>query len=251
MIPGYQAFLLFLFYLFAIATVTVHGSYQSDLKKFLKDCSPNKETLKLEKKCNSSKTSFMLWLIHKKSMDKAISCLISQLRDDKISTEQRNQHWFLLHKLLKSTKCSKLALKLANLKEEVKLFSKWSFLGPFQIGKQELDGQPFLNDETIINRWNKKYETYSELVKTGIVKWSDIESRGDIIQLTPVVDWNDLVMSMQSMAMTEWQGVLINDFMVTSPNLLNNIQVQCLGVNSFFINKILINGDVYHRREFW
>ena len=237
----------FLFFLFTIATIRIQGSYQRDLKRFLKDCS-TEETL--EQKCTSSKASFILWLLQRDSRDKAVSCLMSQLKQDKISAEQKNQHWLLLSKILKSTKCSKLALKLVNLKEKVKLFSNWSFLGPFQIGKQELDGQPFVNNKTINNRWNKKYKTYSELVKTGIVKWTDIDVKGsDTIQLNPGADWNDLVMSMQSMAMTEWQGILINDFMVASPNL--NLKVQCLGVNSFFINNVLMNGDVYHRKEFW
>ena len=223
-----------------------------DSKTFIEECLEDilKEWKNNNKfTCKTSKTSYILWLKKFKSDKHALYCLTIQLQGDKLSKEQKDQHWGHLIQLVKSKSCLKKLSKLLTNKT-TKLFSKWSFLGPFQIGKQELDGQPFLTEEAVNNRWSKKFIAYSELLQNGIVKWDTLDAvNTDTIQLNPNVNWNDLVMSMQSMAMTEWQGVLINDFVVFNKN--TDVLIKCLGTSFIFIDDILLNADVYHQNIFW
>ena len=192
-----------------------------------------------------------MWLIKHKSKEAALTCIFSNLKNKELTHEQKNQHLILLHSLVKSKKCSKEALKLVKLKEKVALSTTWNFLGAFPIGKPEIDGNPIFNENVIENRWNKKFKAYSELVKSGIVHWKNLKvPAGDgSIQLTPDIEWNDLVMSMQSLGMTEWQGLLINDFIVSSQKC--NVQIQCLGVSHFYVDNKILNGDVYHSMNHW
>lgn len=220
-------------------------------KSFVKDCLEDflKEWKNKKITCKSSKTSYILWLEKFKSDGHAFYCLATQLQENKLSKEQKYLHLGHLTQFVKSKACLKKLLKLFKGKT-TNLFSKWSFLGPFQIGKQELDAQPFLTEEALVNRWSKKYTAYSELVKKGVVKWDTIDVvNTDTIQLNPNVNWNNLVMSMQSMAMTEWQGVLVNDFVVFDKN--TDLLVKCLGTSFIFIDNVLMNADVYHQDIFW
>lgn len=224
-----------------------------EVKIFVRECL--EESLKSQEnssnkfKCKSSKISYISWLQKFESDKYALYCLASQLQEDGTAKEQQDQYFVFLTKLIKSKSCLKKLSKILKNKK-TQLSSKWLFLGPFQIGKLELDAQPFSTKGTLENRWNKNFIAYSELVAKGVVKWETIDTvNSDMIQLNPKVNWNDLVMSMQSMAMTEWQGVLINDFAVFNKD--KHFLVKCLGTSYFFIDNVLINGDVYHQNIFW
>lgn len=235
-------------YILVIVFILAEPTWSSSLKKFFKNCSiisDEKET------CLSLEPSYYFWLLKYKSREVAVVCLFIQLKNKELSNEQRNQHFLLLYTLLDSKKCSKQALKLVDLREKVALSRSWDFLGAFQIGKQEIDGNPVFNQDAIENRWNKKFKAYSELVKTGVVRWKKLSKsiRDNGIQLMPDVEWNDLVMSMQSMGITEWQGMLVNDFLVSAQDV--HAKVQCLGVSHFYINNRILNGDLYRREEYW
>ena len=205
-------------------------------------------------KCKSSKVSYLLSL-KALSIEKTLICAFSFLNEKKIASEEKQLTWMLLHDIYKEKKLTKkknFALKQSsNVNKKVSFKKEWYFLGPFQIGKPEFDGNPIESNRNIIlNRWNSKLSVYSEIINSGILKWTTIQSDSNgVISLQPEVNWNDLVMSLQSMAVTEWQGLLLNEFVVFSDG--TEILVQCMGVNLFYIDDIVVNGDIYHRDQYW
>ncbi|XP_052766387.1 uncharacterized protein LOC128207480 isoform X2 [Mya arenaria] len=132
---------------------------------------------------------------------------------------------------------------------------EWSFLGPFVIGKPEVDGDPVEAFGGIRlaarSRLKKNVKFYSELVPGGEIQWSQIKQAGpnSAVQVWPKVNWNELVNSLGSMGITEWQGWLVGDFAVNEDDL--DLVVQCMGVHTVYINDIPVTGDVYHRDKFW
>ena len=133
--------------------LSVKCNYNKDLKQYLKDCSEKiSQEAKIHQKlvCKSLETSYILWLINTKSNSHGIHCLFWNLKENKLSKDQQSHHWILLSKLLQSKTCSKKALKFVkSTADKIKLSDKWSFLGPFQIGKQEVDASPFLTEEIL------------------------------------------------------------------------------------------------------
>ena len=134
------------------------------------------------------------------------------------------------------------------------IVKEWSFLGPFVIGKMELDGDPMEAFGGIKNVSQYRYSNvnyYSELAEQGKVSWTVVKqpSQDEYLKITPPVQWNQLVNSLGSMAITEWQGWLVGEFVVNDKNA--HIAVQCLGVHTFSIDDTLMTGDVYHRDRFW
>ncbi|XP_067681590.1 uncharacterized protein [Haliotis asinina] len=130
----------------------------------------------------------------------------------------------------------------------------WHFIGPFVIGKMELDGDPVEAFGGIQNvskyRFQKESKFFSELVPDGVVKWMPYhqKSKEQMLKITPKVNWNDLVSSLGSMGITEWQGWIVGDFAVNADHL--NFIVQCMGVSSAYIDGMLYAGDLYHRSKF-
>lgn len=132
----------------------------------------------------------------------------------------------------------------------------WHFIGPFPIGKSEFDGDPINAFNGIANISKYRYESpvpsyFSELSPEGRVSWNKIsQAKADeFISINPQVNWNDLVSSLSSMGMTEWQGWLVGDFVVNQVDL--SIAFQCLGVAKCIIGNKIITGDFYHRKDFW
>ena len=232
--------------------VAVISTSEKETNKFLDDCSD--QLKERQTKCLSQKISYFLWMRKHQSEENAFFCLLKRFKSKNIKNASKRDTLILLHLILKkkkANKCSKLALKLAQTISKGNLdFSKqWTFLGPFQIGKPEIDGTP-ISKYAVENRWNSKFTLFSELVPDGFVKWADITADNDgSLKLSPKLNWNDLIMSLQSMAVTEWQGIAVNDFSTTSDNLM--LAIQCIGVNYFYVDGTLVNGEIYHRNEFW
>ncbi|XP_071079851.1 uncharacterized protein [Haliotis cracherodii] len=130
----------------------------------------------------------------------------------------------------------------------------WNFIGPFVIGKMELDGDPIEAFGGIRNvskyRFRKESKLFSELVPEGEVNWMSYhqKSKDQMLKVTPKVNWNDLVSSLGSMGITEWQGWIVGDFAVNVDHL--NFIVQCMGVSSVYVDGMLYVGDLYHRSKF-
>ena len=132
---------------------------------------------------------------------------------------------------------------------------QWHFLGPFVIGKNELDGDPVEAyggiREASKNRYNKQERYASELAADGQVGWLVYkqDTKSEMILVFPKIDWNDFVNSLGSTAILEWQGWIVGEFAVNEEGL--NVIIQCLGVTTVFVDDIPITGDVYHRDAFW
>ena len=131
----------------------------------------------------------------------------------------------------------------------------WSYIGPFVIGKTEFDGDPLEAFGGIANVSHFRFEdliTYpSELVTHGKVKWIKATqiAMNEAVRITPDVNWNDLVRSLGSMGITEWQGWAVGEMAVNQDEI--TILVQCLGVATVYIDGVPVTGDVYHRDHFW
>ena len=69
------------------------------------------------------------------------------------------------------------------------------------------------------------------------------------VAIVPNVNWNELVMSLQSLGVTEWQGWAMGDFFVNEEDV--TVVIQCLGVHTVYVDQAMITGDVYRRDQFW
>lgn len=198
--------------------------------------------------------------------DKAIACHLKYLEEvDSGSLGNKANSWawsslgqiylnqgHIKHGSL-ATSCFKQAVKLGS---KVDSFIKqWHFLGPFVIGKSEVDGDPVEALGGIHNaskqRFQKKTRYASELFPSGELTWKVYEQsrQQEYVQIQPQLNWNELVNSLGSTGITEWQGWVVGEFAVNENNL--NIGVQCLGVHTVYIDGTPVTGDVYRREQFW
>ena len=128
-------------------------------------------------------------------------------------------------------------------------------MGPFVIGKTEVDGDPIESQGGIKNaaknRYNKGARYLSEVIQGGEVGWTVYKQarKGEPVKVAPQVNWNDLVNSLGSVGIMEWQGWILGEIAVNEDN--QNIVLQCLGVQTMWINDVPLTGDVYHRGQFW
>ena len=133
--------------------------------------------------------------------------------------------------------------------------TQWHFLGPFPIGKIEVDGDPVESFGGIQNvakdRYKKNVKFFSEIVDNGEVSWQIYKQRtkDEMLQISPKVNWQDLVRSLGSMGITEWRGWLVGDFAVNDMNV--NVIIQCHGVHTLYVDFTPVTGDVYRRNQFW
>ncbi|XP_062603242.1 uncharacterized protein LOC134265019 [Saccostrea cucullata] len=149
--------------------------------------------------------------------------------------------------------CFKLASKL---KGPINTYiDDWSFIGPFVIGKIEWDGDPLEAYGGIRNvskyRYRKGERFYSELVKDTFIEWKTFKqnSHENGIQISPTVQWNELINSLGSVGITEWQGWILGELYINERD--QNVLIQCLGIHTVYIDDIPVASDVYHREKFW
>ncbi|XP_078345602.1 uncharacterized protein LOC144631097 isoform X1 [Oculina patagonica] len=206
--------------------------------------------------CKSTKKDHIMKLRAKKSTDQLMSCLIKALQSSNDAFL-----WSVLGESFQAfpdkTKAAKTCFKEASKHggKISKFIQKWHFIGPFGIGKAEVDGDPLEEWGGVKNvskyRWDKKFVLYSELVAQGEIKWMEISQHtaAEPVAIAPPVNWNELVMSLQSMGITEWQGWALGDFFVNEDDA--TVLVQCLGVHTVYIDDSVMTGDVYRRDLFW
>lgn len=148
--------------------------------------------------------------------------------------------------------CFKQSIKIAG--KYSQFVKDWWFIGPFVIGKTEFDGDVLAAYGGIqnVSRYRHHSETFvSELSSGGTVKWRELKQSNaqELLKISPKVDWNDLVSSLGSMAITEWQGWAVGELVVNEDNL--QLCFQCQGVAKCIIGDTMIPGDLYHRSQFW
>lgn len=127
------------------------------------------------------------------------------------------------------------------------------FLGPFVIGKGEVDGDPVEAFGGIRNvsrsRFSSGVKLYSELLSQGEVTWTVYpERKNTYIVLSPPMNWGELVNSLGSTGIMEWQGWIVAEFAVNVNNL--EVFIRCMGVHTVFVDDLPIVGDVYRREHF-
>lgn len=205
--------------------------------------------------CKSAKKDHIMKLRAKNSTDQLMACLIKALQasNDAFLWSVLGKSFQLQGKMKAANICFKEATKHGG--KLSKFIKKWHFIGPFVIGKAEVDGDPLEEWGGMKNvskyRWDKKFVLYSELVSLGEIKWKEVSQHfaGEPLTLAPPVNWNDLVMSLQSMGITEWQGWVMGDFFLNVEDA--TVAVQCLGVHTAYVDDMIITGDVYRRDQFW
>ncbi|KAK7493419.1 hypothetical protein BaRGS_00015319, partial [Batillaria attramentaria] len=131
----------------------------------------------------------------------------------------------------------------------------WHVIGPFVIGKTEFDGDPLEAVGGIHNVSRFRLESGvsypSELLPHGKVQWIHTKQTAadQAVRVAPKVNWNDLVSSLGSLGITEWQGWAVGELLINQDDV--TLLVQCLGVSTVFIDGVPLTGDVYHRERFW
>ena len=204
--------------------------------------------------CKRTDNRSLMRLRAEEKTEKLLSCLIRTLQTSSSNSFQ----WSLLGETYdkigeksKANKCYKEAVKMSG--KVSKHIKEWDFIGPFTIGKPEVDGDPLEEWGGVKNiskyRWHKDLTLYSELSLHGEVRWERLTAGvGEPVRVSPNINWNDLVMSLQSMGITEWQGWAFGDLVANEDVTLT---VQCLAVNTMYMDGVIMNGDVYRRDEFW
>ena len=186
-------------------------------------------------------------------------CYIQALQDPNLSTAH-GYLWTVLGTIYKNQGVK--SPMATSFKQAQKVTGKlspfikeWHFIGPFVIGKMELDGDPLEAYAGIRNiskyRYQKAASLYSELVPGGEIKWMVIKqtTAQSLVQVKPTVNWNDLVSSLGSLGISEWQGWVVGELAINDKD--QNVMVQCLGVHTLYIDDVPVTGDVYHREKYW
>ena len=182
--------------------------------------------------CKSTKKEYIMKLLAKNSMDQLTVCLLKALQasSDAFLWSMLGESFNALGKTKAANTCFKEATKHGG--KLSKFIQTWHFIGPFIIGKPEVDGDPLEEWGGVKNvsmfRWEKKFVLYSD--------WNGI-------------NWNELVTSLQLVGVTEWQGWAMGDFFVNEEDV--TVVIQCLGVHTVYVDQAMITGDVYRRDQFW
>ena len=124
-----------------------------------------------------------------------------------------------------------------------------SFLGPFTIGKNELDGNPASDIDRLyqshVKSGNDKTDLISELVEGGSVNWTRIQMTKNQIHISPAsVNFNRLVQSLFSMEVQEVQGWVVGEISVIKSGTYT---VSCLGIITCYVDDLerMMAGDIF------
>lgn len=158
----------------------------------------------------------------------------------------------ITHDQSQASVCFKQAAKLAG--KLTASAQNWQFIGPFPIGKAETDGDPLESFGGILNvsvtRFLPEFHLISELAPNGYVSWSMLSPKSSkgYVNISPSLAWGDLVNSLGSTGIMEWQGWAVTEIAVNVDN--SNIASRCVGVHTVYIDGFPVTGDVYHRDHF-
>lgn len=238
--------------LVTLQTLYVRIGYAVNKKSVLKNIEEDIKKLKANKvMCTKADISNIQRLTCEVSFNKATLCIWEKL-EGKTGSEH-GQLWTLLGhiyhrqgKTSKGNKCFKEAAKLNG--KFTGQIALWHFIGPFQSGKTEIDGDPLEAfggiHKLLCQKYNKDFRVYSELVPGGEVRWSTIEpdNNGVVTVRSPAL------FHFYSMAVREWQGWLVGDFSLNSEMTM---LIQCSGVSTMYVDGYILAGDLYARSNYW
>eukprot|EP00929_Paragymnodinium_shiwhaense_P102151 TRINITY_DN65337_c0_g1_i1.p1 TRINITY_DN65337_c0_g1~~TRINITY_DN65337_c0_g1_i1.p1 ORF type:complete len:939 (+),score=30.74 TRINITY_DN65337_c0_g1_i1:59-2875(+) len=109
---------------------------------------------------------------------------------------------------------------------------KWQVLGPFVVGKNELDGEPWLTSNA------------TELLP-GVAKATPFAvDESGLVQVSWPVDWQSLVSGVGGHELLEWQALAIGTFQLQKTS---EIHISCSGIPAFTLDGVSpLVGDLYH-----
>lgn len=160
--------------------------------------------------------------------------------------------YLVTHDQSQASICFKQAAKLTG--KITATAQNWQFIGPFPIGKAETDGDPLESFGGIQNithtRFLPEYHLISELAPSGYISWTALppKSSKGYVNIAPNLAWGDLVNSLGSTGITEWQGWAVTEIAVNVDNV--NVVARCVGVHTVYVDGFPVTGDVYHRDHF-
>ena len=129
---------------------------------------------------------------------------------------------------------------------------EWHFIGPWIVGKNELDGDPaevYGGISRIFAERKNNQVLFSEMAVNGKLAWSkhSPDNRGNVL-ISPRVDWNSLVQGLNSVEVQEWQGWAVGVF--TAPKGTYNI--NCNGIRTYFVDSSgPLAGDMFSSGRMW
>ncbi len=136
------------------------------------------------------------------------------------------------------------------------VLTRWDIIGPFPVGKLEIDGDPLF---TAFNNHNehdigsyiltlpRNITYYSELIQDNVLNWHTINAPSSgLVDVRFPVHWNELAQGLSSMAVLEFQGWAKSITYVKSDG---SYIVTCKGVHTVYIRndgmtRVLV-GDIY------
>nr|XP_006825285.1 PREDICTED: uncharacterized protein LOC102809823 [Saccoglossus kowalevskii] len=206
--------------------------------------------------CKSITTDSVTQLRIKNKKREAVACLLKNIETNPDDAWAWSQLGTIFEDKGESSKATTALKQAARINGKLSSHvTTWHYIGPFVVGKPEIDGDPLEFYGGIYNaskyRYDKKVKYYSELVPGAEIQWKKVlqKSATDNVQINPQINWNDLVSGLGSMAITEWQGWAVGEFAVNHNN--EDVLIQCLGVAVMYVDGIYVTGDVYRRNQYW
>ena len=118
------------------------------------------------------------------------------------------------------------------------LAGSWDYLGPFPVGKSELDGDPAAG-AAASGPDGRAYD--SELVPGGLVRWARLPAEGkDVSVAHGGVDWNGLVAALGGTEVLEHQGWAVGNVSVGRGG---RYSVRCSGLHTVFVGGVMLAAD--------
>ena len=240
----------------AFMTVQMFCTCTLSKRSVYKNIEDDIQRLKAKKvKCNQASFEDVLRLKCEKRYDTATLC-IGEILLANIVEADIGELWTHLgeiyHEQGKTTqgnKCFKEATKV-NGKFTGQIRS-WDFIGPFQIGKNEVDGDPLEAfggiEKLLCQKYNKRFQVYSEQVPKGKVKWHSVEP-DETGNVTVPIDLHRLAEKLFSIPAMDWQGWLVGDFIL---NVEMTVLTQCVHVSTIYIDGTVLAGDLYYPTRYW
>jgi dienelactone hydrolase len=131
---------------------------------------------------------------------------------------------------------------------------KWHFLGPWTVGKNELDGDPAAAHGGIVQLYKEKGKQqtfFSEMAVLGKIKWTELPRTSGAVPVSPqTVNWNRLVQGLSSVEVQEWQGWAVGQFRTERKR--ETVNINCKGVRTFFVDTMEpLAGDMFSTGRMW
>ena len=239
----------------AFLTVQTFCTRALSKKSVYKNIEDDIEKLKAKKvKCSDEDLKNILRLKCETKFDKATLCIGGILLTKAGSGQGHlwthlGEIYHKQGKITKGDKCFNEAAKLNG--KFTGQISFWDFIGPFQIGKTEIDGDPLEAfggiNKLLCERYNQQFQVYSEQTPLGVVKWSTTATNENGHVVVPI-NLHRLADKLSSVAVTEWQGWLVGDFTLNDEMTM---LIQCIHVSTIHIDGTILAGDVYHHTNYW